>query len=284
MERPGMRVGVVVGMGLRGSRAVAREVCKLLLDSGAEVYVYPPIPDAPEGVRRAGRVEDMHVDYAISIGGDGTVLRTFLFLPDKDTPVLGIGLGEKSFLSVANRGNYVEAVRKFLSGDFTVREEMRLEVSIEGGGIELPPVLNDVVFASRITGKTCDLHLGLVEGGSVREVWRTKGDGVIIATPVGSTAYARSAGGPVLDLDLEGIVIVPIVPVDRKPAMVVRPDRVVCVWAGRPRSPPLLILDGQIRVEVDYDRRVYVRRSRKGARFIVVGGYSTVTHLAKASA
>ena len=278
-----MRVGLVVARKVRGAIEIARDISNKLLKEKNEVYIYPPTHHISADVKRVNRIEDLNVDIAVSIGGDGTVLRTFLYLPNKDTPVLSIGLGERNFLSTVDKEGYKRAIEKLLRNEYEIREEMRLDVRIENFQGVLPPVLNEVVFASRITGKTCDVHLGIIEEGETKLLWHSKADGIIIATPLGSTAYAYSAGGPVIDSDLSGILVVPILPVMRKPVIVVKPDRILAVWASSMRSPPLLILDGQIRLEVDYEQKVYVKRSKYNAKFIITDKYSSITRLIKAS-
>lgn len=275
-----MKIGLVIARRMRKALDIAYEISKYLVEKGINVYVYPPTPKLPGDVHRLYRIENMDVDIAISIGGDGTVLRTFLFLPNKDTPVLGIGLGQRNFLSIADKSNYMQIINNVMRGEYRIREEMRLDVMIEGQNRGNPPVLNEVLFASRITGKTSDINLGIAKK-EVKLLWRSKADGVIIATPIGSTAYAYSAGGPILDSDLESILVVPLVPVSRKPILILNSDRTVVTWAETTRSPPLLILDGQIRIEVDYLKKVYIRKSRKSAKFITVNGHFPANRLMK---
>ncbi len=271
--------GIVVARKVEGAIKIASHIIKLLNENGLDILLYPPIFD---NVPTVDRIEALNVDFVISIGGDGTVLRTLLFLPNKNIPVLGIGMGERNFLSIADPSNYPAILEKVLQGNYKICEEMRLEVEIEGEKQNYPPVLNEVLFGSRITGKTCEIHVGITDKEE-RHLWHCKADGIIVSTPIGSTAYAYAAGGPVIDTELEGLLIVPLVPVYRRPVMVLNPNRKIVLWAGTTRSPPLLVLDGQIRVEVDYLQRVYIKKSQTPARFIVVDDDISLSRLIKIS-
>jgi len=259
--------GIVIARKVQRALTVARDVIHLLKSNGVKVVVYPPVMNNAFSV---SRIEDMKVDFVISIGGDGTVLRTLLYIPDKTTPILSIGLGERNFLSTATLDNYIEAIKRVLKGDYYVKEEMRLEISIENVGKSYPPVLNEVLFASRITGKTCEVHVGIKRKHQIIELWNCKADGVIISTPLGSTAYAYAAGGPIMDTNLRGLLLVPLVPVYKKPVIVLDSKKQIVIWAGLSRSPPLLVLDGQLRVEVDYYQKVFIKNSNQPARFIMI--------------
>lgn len=274
------KVGLVIARKVEGTITVASKIISFLRRNNIDIIIYPPVID---GVDSVERIEEINADFVISVGGDGTVLRTLLFIADKEIPILGIGMGEKNFLSITNPENCLEVIKKILRGDYLIKEEMRLEVNIENIKCDYPPVLNDILFASRITGKTCDIHVGITNKKGTKLLWHSKADGVIISTPIGSTAYSYSAGGPVIDTTLDGILIVPLVPVNPKPSILLNSNREIILWAGPARSPPLLVLDGQIRVEVDYLKKIYIRKSNKPARFIVIDDDVSLSRLIKAS-
>ncbi len=262
---------------------IGRDIINFLRSKSIELVVYPPIYEDIEGVTYVDDVSRMSGDVAITIGGDGTILRTFLYLPDKDMPVMGIGLGEKNFLSSVSREDYLNGLDKLLNGKVYLRQEMRLEISLEGYEINLPPVLNEVVFATASLGKTIYPVVNVAVEGGVKEIWEGKCDGVIISTPVGSTAYSRSAGGSVVDTDLEAILITPLQPIKKIPPIVLSPDKEVIIWASRRRHKPIIVLDGQIRVELNWEDVVRIRKSSHSANFIVLDRGVSVSRLVKSS-
>lgn len=207
-------------------------------------------------------------DIVISIGGDGTVLKTLLIIRDKDMPLLSIGLGQLNFLSSTDRNLYLEDIDKLFKGRFYIRSEMRLDVEITNSNLILPPVLNEILYHSSKIGKTL-LPIVEVKVRNYREIlWSVKSDGVLIATPIGSTAYSYAAGGPVIDTNLEAVVITPLIPTSKIPSYVVSPGTRIILRADRSRSSPCIVLDGQIKINLDWDQEVEISRSSKPANII----------------
>lgn len=265
------------------SRLIAKDIINYLISNDIRVSVYPPIEYLDEDVDTVDSISNLSGDMVFSIGGDGTILRTFLFIKDKDTPVMGIGLGEKNFLSAVTWENYKLGIQQLIDGKVYIKQEMRLEVEVPNYNVDLPPVLNEVLFATSILGKTIDAYLALMDSGDKVKIWGGKSDGIIISTPIGSTAYSRSAGGPVIDTDLECTIITPLLPVDRKPVLVVKPDREIILWASKKRNKPIIVLDGQIKIELDWEDEVIIRKSRYYANFVTLDRNMSVSRIIKAS-
>ncbi len=211
---------------------------------------------------------DFQGDIIITIGGDGTVLRTLLFSKDKDIPILSIGLGELNFISSTDRWNFREDIEKLLAGKFYIRREMRLAPEVGKLGYILPPVLNEVVYHSSNIGKTLLPKIYINITGDKRALWSVKSDGVLVSTPIGSTAYSFAAGGPIIDTNLEAIVITPLIPTTKIPSYVINPDARVHLSSDRSRSKPTLILDGQITINLDWEDEVIVKKSADYAYII----------------
>jgi len=218
-------------------------------------------------------------DIAIVIGGDGTVLRALLGIKDKETPILAIGLGEKNFISSTTPSKLDRHLEDLLRNRFYIRKEMRLDVEI--GGIKTPPILNEVSYHSSNIGKTIKPIVQLYTKGKAHTLWSVKSDGVLVATPIGSTAYSYAAGGPAVDTDLEVMIITPLTPTSKIPSYVVSTSHTVVLTADKSRSSPAVILDGQITAEVDWDTPVKVYRSSLYAQFIVFNKEMNITRMVK---
>jgi|GEM_PF-1077902 len=280
-------VGVVVSLRNDIALQIARDVLNYFIKNEINLFLYPDklkreLKHENE-VRYVKSIKDIRGDLVITIGGDGTVLRTFLYLKDKETPVVGIGLGERNFLSSLTPKNYQDGLLSILEGKFYLRREMRLRVEIEGLTYSLPPVLNDVLFATGTPGKTIDAYLSIKANTKKELLWSCKADGVLISTPVGSTAYAFAAGGPVIDTDLEAILIVPLLPVARKPIYIVEPESSVYVWASEKRSKPIVVLDGQTTIELEYNQVVKVTQSDTPAYLVTFDKNINIVRLKKAA-
>ncbi len=166
--------------------------------------------DTASGLGTTGLpIEELRADLLIIIGGDGTILHTIQKLK-KQTPILGVNFGRVGFLADATSENALAMINEVLA-DFKVETRMRLAIHINGE--YLPYATNEaaIVTTSHITTSPAKMFAFriLVDGHELDEL---RADGIVIATPTGSTAYAMSAGGPIVDPRVEGTIIVPLAP------------------------------------------------------------------------
>jgi NAD+ kinase len=162
------------------------------------------------GVTRVEETEIAErVDLMVAIGGDGTLLHAARHVAQRGVPLLGINRGRLGFLTDISPEHMLEAVDAILAGDYL--EERRLMLSAQiGDGSSHPKLvaLNDVVLQKGETGRMLDF-VTTVDGSYVNA---HRGDGLIVATPTGSTAYALSCGGPIIQPNVDALVMVPICP------------------------------------------------------------------------
>jgi len=149
-------------------------------------------------------------DLIISVGGDGTMLRAGRLASDKDVPLLGINRGRLGFLADVTPDEMLTSVDHVLDGNYTRESRLQLRASLvwADGTETVATALNDIVLQRRETGRMVDFETRVGE----HYVNTHSGDGLIVATPTGSTAYALSCGGPILEPQLDAIVIVPVCP------------------------------------------------------------------------
>jgi NAD+ kinase len=208
--------------------AVAGALVRRLCDAGHEVRL--PSDDArvagfPGLAVPESRLAADGLDLAVAVGGDGTILRTVSLVAAAGTPVLGVNVGQLGYLTEVEPPAASEAVDRVLGGDFDVEERMLVRVRVEpdpGTLAALPAdALNEAVLEKTPMGHT--VRLGVHLGGEFFTTYAA--DGLIVATPTGSTAYSFSARGPILDPDLRALVLTPVSPhmlFDR--SLVVGPD------------------------------------------------------------
>lgn len=221
-------------------------------------HIAPSIPVMDDG---AG------LDALISLGGDGTLLRGARFLAGHEVPILGINLGRLGFLTACGRDDLEAAITRFAAGDFRSEPRMALEASVrEGDGVEGSWwALNDVVV--RQVGKARVMRLHVEVGGE--EIASYSADGLVIATPTGSTAYSLSAGGPVVHPTLESLVITPISAhtLSIRP-IVLPPDANVVVRVEDDDSDQLVTIDGQVGSTFGSRQVLHVRRAARVVRLV----------------
>ena len=187
-------------------------VRKHLENRNISVYIGDTTADNITGTRieDSGLPVGETIDLAVVVGGDGTMLHVARGLASYALPMIGINLGRLGFLTDLSADRMHEGMDELLRGEFTVEERIMLQIQISNGRDNLNEsvALNDVTLSKGNTGRMIefDTHVNSEPLG------RTRGDGVIISTPTGSTAYALSAGGPILHPLLPAIVFAPICP------------------------------------------------------------------------
>jgi len=213
-------------------------------------------------------MEQGRVDFIVSIGGDGTILRTIHKMADP-VPILGINMGTLGFLVDVEPADAETTIKRLLSG-FVVDERSRLKMLING--VCMPRATNEIALITASPAKMIEFEI-LVDG-SLMEDFRA--DGVIIATATGSTAYAMSAGGPIVDPRVDAIVLVPMAPFKLSSRPWVMPGgSVIEVRLKLPEKEALVVVDGQSSTSVSSQDRIVISKAKTPARFVKVaeGGF-----------
>jgi len=201
-------------------------------------------------------------DLLVVLGGDGTILQVISGLSDSIKPVFGINIGSLGFLTCLNSSAYREAVDSIVSGKFAFSDRVLLAVEMMRGGKPVGKMLalNDAVISRGEISRLIRLRTR-VNGEPLTEF---NADGLIIATPTGSTAYSLSAGGPILAPQSGVFVITPICPhVLTNRSVIVEDRSVIEVEASDPGYPVYLTVDGRSPVLLDFEASVTIRRSEK---------------------
>jgi len=201
------------------------------------------------------KIEDMDdANLIICVGGDGTILRTLHFLR-QSIPILGVNMGGLGFLTEVQPSDVFVVLEKILAGNYEVEEEERLSVSISAKE-RIPFAMNEAVVITSKPGKM--LHFAILINGE--EFERLRADGVIFATPTGSTAYAMSAGGPIVDTSVKAMIVVPIAPfkLSARP-LVLDIEKKVSVELLSEKDA-LLVIDGQFYRNVATNEHIEITR------------------------
>jgi NAD+ kinase len=262
-------IGICVKPGEPELAELVRDLEKWLADRGLDV-----LPDAEAGrwTRASGmRREDIatRADLVVVLGGDGTLLAVTRAFADRDAPILSVNLGTLGFLAEIAPEDLFPTVDAVLAGRFRIEERMRFDVAVERAGENLGSftALNDAVVASTALSRM--VYLQTYADGA--EVTTYHGDGLIVATPTGSTAYSLSAGGPLLLSTADAIVLTPISPHALTQRPLVLPGTCgVEVHVLDPRGGGVqLTVDGQVGRALEEGDVVRVRRSTHPARLLV---------------
>jgi NAD+ kinase len=203
--------------------------------------------------------------WALVFGGDGAILSAARRMGDTPLPTLAVNFGRLGFLTEVEYKQLDDALDRIAAGRIHLRDRMRLEATMGDWGFT---ALNDVVVTGVRSGRV--FHVSARIGG--REAFSYAGDGVVVATPTGSTAYSLAAGGPILDHDLEAIVITPLCAHTLSQRPLVLPSHTAIELYLRETDPPgRVVVDGQVSRQMEPSERVRVRRAKRPFTLIRVG-------------
>ena len=224
---------------------------------------YDPPPEVQ--VHPAGSLV-RHVEMMLSIGGDGTLLSTIRVVGKAQVPILGIHMGGLGFLAEVTMADTFKALEEVLAGKYNLEDRMVLAVDLQHKGkLETYYAVNDVVVDR---GSSPRLLMAQVEI-SGRRLNDYVADGLIVATPTGSTAYSLSAGGPIVVPALEALTVTPICPHSLSARSIVVPssDKIVIRFEEEQEGIRLM-LDGQVNFKIDSQAVVTARRANWNVQMV----------------
>ncbi len=263
LKPPIRTVGVVGRIGSEGLGELVQVVARLARDHGLELLPEEALRKGPLADRPLlAPEEDGAPDVLLTLGGDGTLLRGASMVP-RGTPVLGVNLGHLGFLTSLPADELESGVAELLEGacwlDLRATVEAQVIHEENGEGAEIW-ALNDLVLHKKGLARVVRLGLWIGWDGGQEEIGRFSGDGVIVATPTGSTAYSLSAGGPILTPELTSLVVTPI----SAHTMAMRPlvlqaQGSLTIQALDRADQLVLTVDGQSAVPIGLRDRVVIR-------------------------
>lgn len=263
----------VIGLVLHRERALelAGRTIDWLEERGHDVRL--GVGDAAElGRPGLGVPEDqlaVGLDLMLSLGGDGTMLRAVDSAADEDVPVLGVNLGQLGYLTAVEPSGVRMALKRFLAGSYRIEERMRLQCEMRraADGSDEARALNEIVVEKSEMGHTVRLDVDL-DG---RPFTSYVSDGLLLSTPTGSTAYAFSVRGPIVDPRHRAILMAPVAPhmlFDR--TLVLQPSCVVRITVAGER-PAGVSVDGRAGAPLMPGDQVLCTASSHPARFVTFG-------------
>lgn len=200
-----LKVGVLANLDKRGAAEIVDKMGKIFKRLGIEAYL-PDSICATDYLHIPEKTIYETVDVIITVGGDGTIIRFGKLAARHNKPVLGINAGRLGFLANVE-ADELDLLEKLKTGDYTVEDRMLLNVSVSDNGKETytQTAMNDIVITSGFMSRIID-----IKAYFNADCISYRADGLIVATPTGSTAYSLSAGGPIVDPLCENICITPI--------------------------------------------------------------------------
>jgi NAD+ kinase len=269
------KIGIVVKAQQKAIDKAA-ELESWLKDKGIEVLTRENIP-APV-TSRHGLVEnilkaDADLSCVVILGGDGTFLSSIRWVQDSGVPVLGVNLGAFGFLTETPVEQLFSVMEKVVKGDYTTEERILLSAKVVRNGEQLAcqTVLNDVVVNKEALARIAHIRT------SVDDHYLTtfKADGLVVATPTGSTAYSLSAGGPIIHPSLKTIILTPICPFTLINRPLIVPDTVtIKIEIEEKDSNVFVSFDGQVGLDITNEDTIIVDKAPHTIHVIRTAGQS----------
>ncbi len=267
-------VAIIYKRGRTDAAELAAELKAWLMSRGIEVFSRQNVDDSCIYCSLDKQCSpDMSLDIpesaeaVVVLGGDGTFLSVARFLEERSTPIIGVNLGGLGFLTEIAIEDCLREVEEILNGRYEIEERMRLRVSVIRGHEEIfrQSVLNDAVINKGALARIMDLKT-TIDG---RYLTQYRADGLIVATPTGSTAYNLSAGGPIIYPTAHSIVMTPICPFTLSNRPIILPaEAQVEVELGARAQDVAVTCDGQVGCELQPRDRVLVSATGTPLRLI----------------
>ena len=212
------------------------------------------------------------LDLIIALGGDGTILRTSRNLNNSNIPILGVNIGNLGFLASVELLEFGNAMKSIIEGNFYVEDRMMLNCNLPyRGGIEVYTALNDIVVSKGTLARIVKYEIHIDN----KFYTAFTGDGLIISTPTGSTAYSLSAGGPIIYPNLDVIALTPICPLSLSMRTIVLDSKSeIAISIKGEHESIFLTLDGQRAIKLNNYEKMVVSVSNKKCRLVKLNDYN----------
>ncbi len=263
-----MKIALIVNKDKPKASQVALKAAELLKESGAELLSCADCP--VEGTEICGSAQEAirECDIAVTVGGDGTIIHNAKFASLYEKPLLGINLGRIGF--VANiEPDELSELKKLISGEYRIQRRMLLDISVERNGETRSfTAVNEAVLHRDSLSNMIEISVALDN----ERILSYRADGMLFATPTGSTAYSFSAGGPVIEPDMRCILLTPVCPHALSSRQVVFSENSeLSAWVHPDFTLKCyLTVDGQNYIPISSDDRIRVKRSQLELQLIIL--------------
>ena len=259
-----MRAGVVSRTDSEEALIITQKIIDYLGSQGVEALVETDTALALELQDQNTNLQDIDGDFVITVGGDGTILRAAMEMRSSDTPIFGVNMGRRGFLSEVPPEGIENAVQRVINGDYFLEDSIKVKSWGIGLNDVFPDALNEVLIASTLPSKMLLMRLSIND----EVITDIQADGAIISSPTGSTAYNMSAGGSLIAPNLHALSLTVICPYSYFRSLVVPADSVVRVELLKPRADGMVIVDGRSYIALRPGSVIEATVSENKTRFI----------------
>jgi NAD+ kinase len=269
-----MKIGVIIKPDEPRALAVANEIARWAADKNIELLIDNRAKVIPESAKLVSEIEiACDCGLIVALGGDGTMLGVARAIGGCGTPVLGVNLGTLGYLTEFSVETAIPALENFLKGEYEITHRMMIDWQVLRAGqvIGSGSALNDVVVNKSTLARMIEIDFS----ASNAPVTTYRADGLIVATPTGSTAYNLSAGGPIIYPSVGAIAIAPICPHTLTNRPLILPDTADIKLELKTHGQEVMIAsDGQITVQLQVGDVIEIKKSEKTFNTILAKGHN----------
>jgi NAD+ kinase len=250
------------------SKNIAKGICEFLAERKVKVAIEDQ--DATDyGALPLSTVDPKKIDFLISLGGDGTILRLLHSHKEITAPILGVNLGSLGFMADVPTTEIYQSLQELVDGNYTIQSRVVVEGLTAKG--ESSFAVNDIVVHRASNSSLVDLAIH-VDGDYLNTF---SADGIIISTPSGSTAYSLAAGGPIISPEIDALVITPISPhtISNRP-IVLMPRKEIQIQYLSPYDPVEITFDGWDKYKMSEGEMLSISRSERVFRLVCLPQHS----------
>ena len=263
-----MKFGIILNYDKGETAELSKKIAEFLKTKGMEVFALAEECAVLEEVNELSKTEfNNTIEFLIVVGGDGTFLRGSRQIFGWEIPILGVNMGKLGFLTEVEKDNVFEALKNIIDGKYFLEKRMLLAADVIRNEkvVKSFMALNDFVINKGAFSRLIGISMYI--GGEYFRDYSS--DGVIIATPTGSTAYSLSAGGPIVFPGMDVSIITPICPhsLSARP-MVIPPEKDVEITLCSPRIKSMLTIDGQNGFELENGDRIIIKKAESRLNFV----------------
>lgn len=257
-----MQIALFPNMIKKSSREIAGNIVTFLTKSGVEVFSEDAVAEEI-GSKPLSSADPHQINYMISLGGDGTILRLIQRHPELEVPLMAINFGGLGFMADIPIQDIYQGLENLLAGKIIIQERMMMVGETQNS--QTCQAVNDIVFHRSQNPSLIELAI------FVDDIYLNTfcADGIIFSTPSGSTAYSLSAGGPILAPDLKAFVITPICPhtISNRPIVLIPKQQIRIVYISE-LQPIEITYDGFSKFQMKTGEEFYIRLSEKKFRLV----------------
>lgn len=259
-----MRAGLVSRTDAEKALGITRRIMDYLESKDVDVIVETDTALALELEDHNTNLQDLDGDFVITVGGDGTILRAAMEMKTANTPIFGVNMGRRGFLSEVPPEGIENAIQKVLDSEYIIEESLKVKSWGLGVTDVFPDALNEVLIASSLPSKMLLLRLS-IDGEFITDI---QADGAIISSPTGSTAYNMSAGGAIVSPTVDALSLTVICPYSYFRSLVFPASSTVRIELLKPRTDGMAIIDGRSYIALKPGSVIEATMSDSVTRFI----------------